>query len=127
MDKKGFLSREVRHIDITELDVVDLVDAMGETAFQARNLKAAAGILDMPLPSIVGGQHKFNPFLRILNFIHKTIIQPLYEAYQNYDGPEMGDRSSKDFVLRHVFSLDSVPLYELLYSETGTGQLEQVL
>ena len=47
MDKKDFLSREVRHIDIAELDVVDLVDAMGETAFQARNLKAAAGILDM--------------------------------------------------------------------------------
>lgn len=47
MDKKNVLSREVRHIDITRLDVVDLVDAMGETAFQARNLESAASILDM--------------------------------------------------------------------------------
>lgn len=47
MDKKDFLSREVRHIDITRLDVVDMVDAMGETAFQARNLSSAARILDL--------------------------------------------------------------------------------
>jgi deoxyhypusine synthase len=47
MDKTDFLHREVRHIDITTLDVVDLVEAMGETAFQARNLHGAARILDM--------------------------------------------------------------------------------
>jgi deoxyhypusine synthase len=47
MEKKDFLSREVRHIDITRLNVVDLVEAMGDTAFQARNLNNAARILDM--------------------------------------------------------------------------------
>ena len=47
MEKRDFLSREVRHIDITQMDVVSLVDAMGETAFQARNLCSAARILDM--------------------------------------------------------------------------------
>ncbi len=47
MDKKQLLSREVRHIDITRLDVVELVEAMGDTAFQARNLNSAARILDM--------------------------------------------------------------------------------
>jgi len=37
----------VEHIDITKLDVIDLVDAMGKTAFQARNLHRAANILTM--------------------------------------------------------------------------------
>ncbi len=46
-DKKDYLSTPVQHIDITRFDVVELLDAMGETAFQARNLRAAAGILDM--------------------------------------------------------------------------------
>jgi deoxyhypusine synthase len=48
-DKKDYLSPEkvVEHIDITKLDVVGLVDAMGQTAFQARNLHRAANILTM--------------------------------------------------------------------------------
>ena len=47
--KQEYLNPEkiVEHIDITKLDVVDLVDAMGKTAFQARNLYRAANILTM--------------------------------------------------------------------------------
>lgn len=37
----------VEHIDITKLDVVELVDSMGKTAFQARNLHRASNILTM--------------------------------------------------------------------------------
>lgn len=45
-EKKDFLNPEhlVEHIDITKLDVVPIVDAMGKTAFQARNLHRAANI-----------------------------------------------------------------------------------
>ena len=39
----------VEHIDIKKLDVVDLLDAMGQTAFQARNLHRAANIYDRML------------------------------------------------------------------------------
>lgn len=42
--KHELLSKPVKHIDITQLDVVPLVDAMKETAFQARNLARAAEI-----------------------------------------------------------------------------------
>ena len=47
--KQEYLNPEkiVEHIDITKLDVVELVDAMGKTAFQARNLYRAANILTM--------------------------------------------------------------------------------
>jgi len=34
-----------------------------------------------------------------------TDLQPLYQAYQGYLGPQMGDRASALFVLKHVFSL----------------------
>ncbi len=48
-EKKDYLNPEkvVEHIDITKLNVVELVDAMGHTAFQARNLHRAANILTM--------------------------------------------------------------------------------
>ncbi len=44
MSKKELLSQKIEHIDITEFDVRPLVDAMGKTAFQARNLYRAAEI-----------------------------------------------------------------------------------
>ncbi len=48
--KKDFLKATVEHIDITAFpDVVPLVEAMGRTAFQARNLSRAAGIYDRML------------------------------------------------------------------------------
>ena len=42
--KQDFLAGTVEHLDITRYDVVDLVEAMGKTAFQARNLSRAAHI-----------------------------------------------------------------------------------
>ncbi len=47
--KQDYLKKEnvVEHIDITKMDVVELVDSMGKTAFQARNLHRAANILTM--------------------------------------------------------------------------------
>lgn len=47
MTKKDYLNKKnvVEHIDIKKIDVVDLVDAMGSMAFQARNLNRAANIM----------------------------------------------------------------------------------
>jgi len=45
--KQDLLKEPVRHIDIKSVDVVPLIDQMGETAFQARNLSRAASIVDM--------------------------------------------------------------------------------
>jgi len=45
--KEALLNEPVCHIDIKQLNIVPLVDQMGETAFQARNLARAASILDM--------------------------------------------------------------------------------
>ncbi len=51
MDKKEFLRNDkiVQHFDITKHNTVDLVEAMGQMAFQARNLHRAAKIYDMML------------------------------------------------------------------------------
>ncbi len=46
MPGKDLLRDEVKQIDITSFNAVPLLDAFGETAFQARNLSAAAGIYD---------------------------------------------------------------------------------
>ncbi len=44
--KKMFLKDKVVHLSIEDFDVVKMVDAMGNTAFQARNLSRAAQIVD---------------------------------------------------------------------------------
>lgn len=48
-DKRDYLNPDkiVRHIDVKKHNVVELVDAMGGMAFQARNLHRAATIFDM--------------------------------------------------------------------------------
>jgi deoxyhypusine synthase len=47
MDKSQLLQNPVEHIDIKQVNVVPLVEAMEKTAFQARNLARAARIGDM--------------------------------------------------------------------------------
>jgi len=47
--KKHLLKEQIEHIDITKLNVVPLVDAMGKMAFQARNTARAAQIYDRML------------------------------------------------------------------------------
>lgn len=47
--KQDFLRETVEHIDFKRYDVVGLVDAMGKTAIQARNLARAARIYEMML------------------------------------------------------------------------------
>ena len=44
--KRELLKQTVEHIDIKAFDVVGLVDAMANTAFQGRNLGRAAHIYD---------------------------------------------------------------------------------
>jgi deoxyhypusine synthase len=46
MNKKDYLKEVVEHIDVKSVNVVPLVDQMGKTAFQARNLARAARIYD---------------------------------------------------------------------------------
>ncbi len=45
--KQDYLQETIEHVDITKYDVVPMVDAMGNMAFQARNLHNAARIFDM--------------------------------------------------------------------------------
>ncbi len=47
--KTELLSTEVRHLDITKFDFVNLVESMQHTAFQARNLARAAKIYNQML------------------------------------------------------------------------------
>lgn len=49
LNKEELLSKEVKHIDITQFNTVPLVNAMSETAFQGRNLARAAQIYDQML------------------------------------------------------------------------------
>ncbi|MBV9464030.1 MAG: deoxyhypusine synthase, partial [Verrucomicrobiae bacterium] len=49
MNKSDFLKDTVEHIDIKKYNVVEMVEAMGKTAFQARNLSRAAKIYDQML------------------------------------------------------------------------------
>ena len=42
--KREFLKQPIVHMDMTQHNVVSLVDAMGHMAFQARNLNRAAKI-----------------------------------------------------------------------------------
>ena len=45
--KKELLSRPIEHVDITAVDVVPVVEAMGKMAFSSRDLHRAATIYDM--------------------------------------------------------------------------------
>ena len=47
MEKADYLKERIKHIDITKYDVVPMVDAMKDMAFQSRNLYQAADIFDM--------------------------------------------------------------------------------
>ncbi len=47
-EKTQLLSRTIEHIDITEIDVVPLVEAMRRMSFTARDLARAAEIFDPP-------------------------------------------------------------------------------
>ncbi len=47
MKKQDFLKEKIQHIDITKYNVVPLVDAMKDMAFQSRNLYNASAIFDM--------------------------------------------------------------------------------
>src|SRR5579875_3536672 len=47
--KKELLNKQIQHIDITEHNVVPLVDAMASMAYSSRDLARAASIYDMML------------------------------------------------------------------------------
>jgi len=49
VDKREFLTDEVRHVDITRFDARPIVDAYADMAFQARNLASAARIYNRML------------------------------------------------------------------------------
>jgi len=64
----------------------------------------------------------------VVSELDVACLQPLYEAYQAYTGPEMGDRASALFVLQHVFGIvpDSIKtpagLLKLLLSHHARGE-----
>ncbi|NTW32544.1 MAG: deoxyhypusine synthase, partial [Bacteroidetes bacterium] len=47
MEKRELLKEKIEHLDIKKYNVVPMVDAMNEMAFQARNLARGAKIFDM--------------------------------------------------------------------------------
>lgn len=47
MNKQDYLKDKIKHIDITQHNVVPMVEAMGDMAFQSRNLYQASRIFDM--------------------------------------------------------------------------------
>jgi len=47
LNKKDLLKKKIKHIDITQHNVIPLIDAMGDMAFQARNINRASQIFDM--------------------------------------------------------------------------------
>lgn len=47
MQKQDYLKEKIQHIDVTKHNVVPMVEAMGEMAFQARNLYNGARIFNM--------------------------------------------------------------------------------
>jgi len=47
LNKKDLLKKKIKHIDISEHNVIPLVDAMGDMAFQARNIYRASQIFEM--------------------------------------------------------------------------------
>jgi len=65
----------------------------------------------------------------VVSDLDLVYLQPLYEAYQRYTGPEMGDRASALFVLKHVFGIvpdmikTPADLLKLLLSRHARGEL----
>ncbi|MBN1887183.1 MAG: BREX-3 system phosphatase PglZ [Thermoflexales bacterium] len=64
----------------------------------------------------------------VVKELELAYLQPLYEACQRYAGPEMGDRASALFVLKHVFGLApdmikaQVDVLKLLLSRHARGE-----
>lgn len=64
----------------------------------------------------------------VISDLDVAYLQPLYEAYQRYTGPEMGDQASALFVLKHVFGIvpDTIKtpadLLKLLLSRHARGE-----
>lgn len=42
----------------------------------------------------------------VVKVLPPAYFQPLFEAHQAYQGPDMGDQASKAFILKHVFGVD---------------------
>lgn len=49
MEKKDYLKKEIKHIDIKSFNSIQIIEQFGDTAFQARNLSRAAKIYDKML------------------------------------------------------------------------------
>jgi hypothetical protein len=64
----------------------------------------------------------------VVSDLDLVYLQPLYEAYQQYTGPEMGDRASAVFVLKHIFGIvpdvikTPAALLKLLLSRHARGE-----
>ena len=49
MEKKDYLKKEIKHIDIKSFNSIPIIEQFGDTAFQAKNLSRAAKIYDKML------------------------------------------------------------------------------
>ncbi len=126
MQKSAFLKDTVEHIDIKEVNVVPLVEAMGKTAFQARNLARAAQIFDQMVRdkdagiilTLAGSLVSAGQKLVILDLIRHNMIdaivatganivdQDFFEAlgFRHYQGdPFASDNELRELMIDRIY------------------------
>jgi deoxyhypusine synthase len=126
MQKSDFLKDTVDHIDIKEVNVVSFVEAMGKTAFQARNLSRAATIFDMMIRdkdagvilTLAGSIVSAGQKLVILDLIRNNMVdavvstganivdQDFFEAlgYRHYIGnPFESDNTLRELAIDRIY------------------------
>ena len=127
-NKQDYLNQAnlVEHIDIKKFNVVDLVDAMGKTAFQARNLHRAATIytrmiddtncsiiltlagslFSAGLKNIVVDMIKHNMIDAIVSTGAIIVDQDFFEAlgYKHYQGTQfVDDNDLRDLMIDRIY------------------------
>ncbi len=127
-NKQDYLNQAnlVEHIDIKKFNVVDLVDAMGKTAFQARNLHRAANIytrmiddtncsiiltlagslFSAGLKNIVVDMIKHNMIDAIVSTGAVIVDQDFFEAlgYKHYQGTQfVDDNELRELMIDRIY------------------------
>ena len=126
MEKKELLKETIEHIDIKKYNVVPMVDAMNEMAFQARNLARGAKIFDMMqkdkecvvyltlagslisagLKMVVVDMIKNNMLDAIVSTGANIVDQDFFEAlgFRHYKGtPFIDDNKLRDLMIDRIY------------------------
>lgn len=127
-NRSDYLNKEklVEHIDITKFNAVDMVEAMGKTAFQARNLNRAARIytqmvedencsiimtlagslISAGMQKIIVDLMKANMIDAIVSTGANIVDQDFFEAlgFRHYQGtPFVDDNEMRDLMIDRIY------------------------